>query len=81
MMRTILPSCRTRAGRWCARVNGNYPISSIRSTRPEFGLFDLVADPGETHNLAESKPEKYRELLELWRMERRNLGIVLPQDL
>ncbi len=44
-------------------------------------LFDLEADPGETNNLALDKPEKYQELLDLWRDERKKLGIVLPQDL
>lgn len=44
-------------------------------------LFDLQADPGETNNLAAAEPEKYQEMLDLWREERRKLGIVLPQDL
>jgi arylsulfatase len=47
----------------------------------EFELFNLDSDPGEANNLAGSEPEKYQELLELWRTERGNLGIVLPQDL
>lgn len=46
-----------------------------------FKLFNVIDDPGETTNLAESRPEKYAELVELWRSERRELGIVLPQDL
>ena len=36
-------------------------------------------DPGESNNLAETEPEKYQELLELWRVERKELGIVLRQ--
>ncbi len=44
-------------------------------------LFDLQADPGETRNLAETMPGKYEEMLELWSVERRARGIVLPQDL
>ena len=44
-------------------------------------LFNLEADPGEMHNLVAAEPEKYQELLDLWREERRKLGIVLPQDL
>jgi arylsulfatase len=44
-------------------------------------LFDLEADPGETNNLAEAEPEKFNEMLELWRKQRKELGIVLPQDL
>ena len=43
--------------------------------------FLICADPGETSDLAESHAEKYEELLEIWRDERRKLGIVLPQDL
>jgi arylsulfatase len=64
-----------RRGKW-KLSNLEYPFDEAK-----FELFDLESDPGETHNLAESEPEKYQELLGLWRTERRNLGIVLPQDL
>jgi arylsulfatase A-like enzyme len=47
----------------------------------EFELFNLELDPGETTNLADSEPDKFQEMLELWRVERKALGIVLPQDL
>ena len=47
----------------------------------KFELFDVISDPGETNNLAESEPEIYSELLDTWRTERKNLGIVLPADL
>ena len=47
----------------------------------DFELFNVVTDPGETTNLATAHPEKYAELISLWRTERRRLGIVLPQDL
>ena len=41
----------------------------VRTTRPE--LYDLDADPGELHNLAESEPERVREFAaELAAMER-----------
>jgi arylsulfatase len=46
-----------------------------------FELYNVVADPGEIYNLAEDEPEKLAELIELWRVERKNLGIILPQDL
>jgi arylsulfatase len=46
-----------------------------------FELFNVVTDPGETTNLAESHPERYAALIELWQTERRRLGIVLPEDL
>jgi arylsulfatase len=64
-----------RQGKW-KLSNLEYPFDEA-----EFELFDLEADPGETNDLAGSEPEKYQELLELWRTQRRNLGIVLPQDL
>jgi hypothetical protein len=40
-----------------------------------------VKDPGETTDLAESFPEKYDEMIDLWREQRKELGILLPQDL
>jgi len=47
----------------------------------KFELFDLSVDPGETTNLAEAESEKYAELIDLWRSERRRFGIILPEDL
>lgn len=44
-------------------------------------LFDVVADPGETRNLAAAQPAVYARMLDLWREQRRALGIVLPRDL
>ena len=44
-------------------------------------LFDLEADPGETVDLAATKPEQYQHMLELWREHRRAAGVVLPEDL
>jgi arylsulfatase A-like enzyme len=46
-----------------------------------FALYDLHTDPGETTDLSDSYPEKREELLSLWREQRKELGIVLPQDL
>jgi arylsulfatase len=62
---------------------GRWKLSNLEAPFDEsdFELFDLQADPGETRNLAEVEPEKYDELVELWRLEREKLGIVLPQDL
>jgi arylsulfatase len=62
---------------------GKWKISNLEPPFDEadFELFDLSVDPGETQNLAESHEEKFEELLELWRKERRKLGIILPQDL
>lgn len=62
---------------------GNWKISNLEPPFDEsdFELFDLMADPGETTNLANSHADKYEELLELWRKTRKELGIILPQDL
>jgi arylsulfatase len=46
-----------------------------------FELFDLDADPAETRNLAETEPDRYAQLIELWRAERKRFGIILPEDL
>ena len=64
-----------RKGKW-KLTNLDQPFDESKME-----LFDLEADPGETKNLAGAKPEKYQELLDLWREERRKMGIVLPQDL
>lgn len=62
---------------------GDWKISTLEAPFDEgdFELFDLSVDPGETQDLSESNPEKYEEMLELWREHRRELGIILPQDL
>ena len=64
-----------RQGSW-KLVNLNAPFDESK-----FELFDLEADPGETTNLAEAEPELLAEMIELWRVQRIELGIVLPQDL
>jgi len=62
---------------------GPWKISNLEPPFDEtgFDLFNLAEDPGETTNLADRQPEKYAELIELWRKERVRLGIILPQDL
>jgi arylsulfatase len=62
---------------------GDWKISNLEPPFDEndFELFNLSADPGETNNLAESHADKYEELLQLWRDKRKELGIILPQDL
>ncbi len=64
-----------RQGKW-KLTNLNPPFDEA-----ELELFNLEVDPGETTDLANSEPDKYQEMLELWRVERKALGIVLPQDL
>ena len=70
------------AGRAYLR-QGDWKIANLEAPFDEasFELFNLAEDPGETTNLADSHPEKYEELVTLWRKERVRLGIVLPQDL
>jgi len=64
-----------RQGMW-KLVNLDPPFDESR-----FELFNLENDPGETENLAEVEPDKFAELIALWRVERKKLGIVLPGDL
>ena len=46
-----------------------------------FELYDIEADPGETRDLKAEAPGVYGRMIELWREERRKLGIILPEDL
>jgi arylsulfatase len=46
-----------------------------------FSLHDLLSDPGETTDLSRQHPEIREELIELWRQQRQELGIILPKDL
>jgi arylsulfatase len=70
------------AGRAFLR-QGDWKISNLEPPFDEaaFELFNVVADPGEANNLAQQEPEKLQQLIELWREERKKLGIILPQDL
>jgi len=64
-----------RQGRWkIVTTDGPFDES-------KFELFDVVADPGETNNLAEAEPEVFANLLEIWRTKRKEMGIILPEDL
>ena len=62
---------------------GDWKLTNLQPPFDEakLELFNLSTDPGETQNLRESEPEKFRELLDLWRVERKAMGIVLPEDL
>jgi arylsulfatase len=64
-----------RTGRW-KLVNLEPPFAES-----ELELFDIIADPGETTNLADVHPDVLAEMLALWREARLKLGIVLPRDL
>lgn len=64
-----------RQGRWkILTTNGPFDESL-------FELYDVVSDPGETSNLAADEPEKLAELIAIWRIERKKLGIIIPADL
>lgn len=41
-------------------------------------LFNLASDPGETHNLADSEPEKLAELQAIWDQFVNENGVILP---
>jgi arylsulfatase len=62
---------------------GNWKLVNLDPPFDESGfeLFNIQNDPGEMENLAEAEPEKLAELIALWRVERKKLGIVLPGDL
>ncbi len=47
----------------------------------KFELYDVAADPGEIRNLAGDEPEKLAELVAIWRVKRKEMGILLPEDL
>jgi arylsulfatase A-like enzyme len=62
---------------------GKWKISTLEPPFDEkfFELHDLSVDPGETRNLAEAKSEKLEDLIALWQEQRKELRIVLPEDL
>lgn len=43
----------------------------------EWQLYNVVDDPGETHNLAKEKPELLKELKVAWDRYSENVGVVL----
>jgi arylsulfatase len=58
-----------RQGRW-KLVSLEPPFSE-----DAFELFDVQSDPGETRDLRTDEPERYRDMIELWRAERARLDI------
>ena len=62
---------------------GDWKISNLDRPFSEdnFELFDLSADPGESVDVSAEEPEKFAELIGLWRTKRREMGIILPEDL
>jgi arylsulfatase A-like enzyme len=64
-----------RKGRW--KIVTEEPLLS----ESQFGLYDMVRDPGEIYDLSDEEPEILSELLGIWRSERRKLHIAIPADL
>lgn len=62
---------------------GRWKLTALERTFHEdhFALYDVVADPGEVHDLSAEAPQQREYLLELWRQQREKLGITLPTDL
>lgn len=62
---------------------GRWKLTSIDLPFQEnnFALYDLEIDPDETTDLAAVHPERLVELIEIWRTQRIELGITLPEDL
>ena len=46
----------------------------------EWQLFNLKADPAETHDLATDNPNQLKELVALWDEYARNNGVILSGD-
>jgi len=62
---------------------GDWKLMNVEGPFDEskFGLYNLKNDPAETTDLSLTNPDKRRELIALWRLKRREMGIVLPEDL
>ena len=62
---------------------GRWKITTLEEPFDEtdFALYDLQADPGETTDVSGQHQEKRKEMIELWRQQRKELDIILPQDL
>lgn len=63
-----------REGDWKI-VNMDPPFSEA-----EFALFNLKTDPGEATNLASQEPERFERMKLLWREQRVQMDITLPND-
>ena len=62
---------------------GRWKLTGLERTFHEdnFALYDVLADPGEMHDLSEEAPKRREHMLELWREQRVALGITVPEDL
>ena len=66
-------------GRYAIR-KGKWKITRIEKPfgKDVFELFNLEADPSESHDLSQQFPEKYRELLAEWNKYVKENGVILP---
>jgi arylsulfatase A-like enzyme len=57
---------------------GRYKITYVPLPRgpQRWELFDIVEDPGETHDLSKEKPEIFNDLLRLWAIYAEEVGVV-----
>lgn len=61
---------------------GDWKVVSIPTSQKgddEFHLYDLVNDPGEQIDVKEQNPEKFAELVDLWKNYEREKRIVYPK--
>ena len=65
----------------CGRINWKLVNLDPPFDDADFQLYDVESDIGEMRDLAESEPARFASMLNLWRTMRRQLGIVLPEDL
>ncbi|OQV07022.1 hypothetical protein CLAIMM_11515 [Cladophialophora immunda] len=57
---------------------GDWKITFVPSPRgpQKWELFNISLDPGETHDLRETEPEKFQALLALWENYKKDVGVV-----
>ena len=55
---------------------GNWKTVTLDNSfdESEFELFNIAADSGETTDLSQAEPEKFKEMIRLWNAERRRLA-------
>jgi arylsulfatase len=65
----------------CLLIRGDWKITNISDPFDEdaFALYNLADDMGETRDLSESNPGKYKEMLNEWEAFKRKNGIILKQ--
>jgi arylsulfatase len=66
-------------GKWMRK--GDYKAVSVAKPYgpSKWQLFNVVADPGETHDLSNDKPEILRELQDAWKRYAEDVGVVMSK--